>query len=103
MLDPGDEQEIDVSALFTQAFVDQARLVQNIRELLPPRSSATLEEILEFHPVEQGAAEIIGYLTLTEDDIDVTMDESEETLVGFLDADGSARRARLPQVTVSRR
>jgi len=103
VLDPAEEQEIDVSALFTQAFVDQARLVQNIRGLLPPRSSATLDEILEFYPVEQGAAEIIGYLTLNEDDIDVTLDESEETLVGFLDADGSTRRARLPQVTVRRR
>jgi hypothetical protein len=103
MLDPTEEQEIDVSALFTQAFVDQARLVQNIRELLPPRSSATLDDIIEFHPVEQGAAEIVGYLTLNEDDIDVTLDENEEMLIGFLDADGSTRRARLPQVTVRRR
>ncbi len=103
MLDPAEEQEIDVSALFAQAFVDQARLVENIRGLLPSRSSATLHEILEFHPVEQGAAEIIGYLTLNEDDIDVTLDESEETLIGFLDVDGATRWARLPQVTVRRR
>jgi len=33
----------------------------------------------------------------------VTLDENEEMLIGFLDADGSTRRARLPQVTVRRR
>lgn len=102
MLDPVNEQEIDVSALFAQVFVDQARLVQNIRSLLPPHSSATLEEIIDFHPVEQGAAEIIGYLSLTEDDLIVTMDESGETLVAYRDVDGANRRARLPRVTVSR-
>jgi hypothetical protein len=103
LLDPADEQEIDVSALFAQTFVDQARLAQNIRALLPPRSSATLDEIVDFHPVEQGAAEIIGYLTLNEDDIGVTLDESGESLLEYRDPDGNIHRARMPKVTVSRR
>lgn len=103
LLDPADEQEIDVSALFAQTFVDQTRLVRNIRTLLPPQSSATLEEIVDFHPVAQGAAEIVGYLTLNEDDIDVTLDESGETLLEYLDPDGGIHRARMPKVTVSRR
>jgi hypothetical protein len=103
LLDPADEQEIDVSALFAQAFVDQARLAQNIRALLPPRSSATLDEIVDFHPVEQGAAEIIGYLTLNEEDIGVTLDESGESLLEYRDPDGNIHRARMPKVTVSRR
>lgn len=103
LLDPADDQEIDVSALFTQSFVDQTRLARNIRALLPPQSSAALEEIVEFHPVEQGAAEIIGYLTLNEDDIDVTLDESEQTLLEYLDPTGGVHRARMPRVTVSRR
>ena len=69
-----------------------------------PRAAWVVETLASAcAPPKQGAAEIIGYLTLNEDDIDVTLDESEETLVGFLDADGSARRARLPRVTVSRR
>lgn len=103
ILGPVDEEEIDVSALFAQRFVDQARLAQNIRSLLPPRSSATLEEIIDFCPVRQGAAEIVGYLSLTEDDLVVTMDESEETLITYRDPDGTGHRARLPKVTVSRR
>jgi hypothetical protein len=102
MLEPTVEEEIDVSVLFTRAFVDQARLAQNIRSLLPPRSSATLDEIVDFHPVEQGAAEIIGYLSLSEDDLVVTIDESEEILIAFRDPEGVAHRARLPKVTVSR-
>jgi hypothetical protein len=101
-LDPAGDEEIDLSALFTQTVVDQARLAQNIRSLLPPRSSATLDEIIDFCPVQQGAAEIIGYLSLSDDDLVVTMDESEETLVAYSDPDGTRHRARLPKVTVSR-
>lgn len=82
-------------------FVD-ARLAQNIRSLLPPRSSATLDEIIEFYPVEQGAAEIIGYLSLNVDDLFVTLDETEEMLLAYRDPDGTTHRARLPQVTVNR-
>jgi Protein of unknown function (DUF3375) len=102
MLDPAAEEEVDVSALFTQAFVDQARLAQNIRSLLPSRSSATLDEIIGFHPVEQGAAEIVGYLSLNEEDLAVTIDEREEIVIAFRDPGGTSHRARLPKVTVSR-
>lgn len=102
MLGPVDEQEIDVTALFTQTFVDQARLAENIRSLLPPHSSASLDEIVDFYPVEQGAAEIVGYLSLNVDDLVVTLEENEETLVVYRDPDGRTHRARLPKVTVSR-
>jgi Protein of unknown function (DUF3375) len=102
MLAPADEEDIDVSALFTQAFVDQARLAQNIRSLLPPRTSATLDEIIDLCPVEQGAAEIIGYVSLNAEDLVVTLDDTEETVVAYRDPDGTTRRARLPKVIVSR-
>lgn len=102
MLDPVLDEEIDMSALYTQVFVDQARLAANVRSLLPSHSSATLDEIVDLCPVEQGAAEIVGYLSLHEDDLAVTMDESEESLITYRDPDGTVHRARLPRVTVSR-
>jgi len=102
MLGPADEEEIDVSALYAQTFVDHTRLAQNIRSLLPPRSSATLDEIIEFYPVEQGAAEIIGYLSLNVDDLVVTLDETEEMLLRYRHPNGTTHPARLPQVTVNR-
>jgi hypothetical protein len=102
MLDPVDDEEIDVSALFRQTFVDQGRLAENVRSLLPRRSSALLNDILAFYPVEQGVAEILGYLSLTEADLTVTLDETEETVVDYLDVEGQPRRARMPKVTLSR-
>lgn len=103
MLGPVEEEPVDVSTLFTQTFVDQARLADNIRTILPERSSTLLTDILDFYPVEQGVAEILGYLSLTEEDLAVTLDESDEIVVDYLDPDGTGRRARLPRVTVSRR
>jgi flagellar motility protein MotE (MotC chaperone) len=103
MLGPAEEEELDVSTLFSQTFVDQARPADNIRSILPSRSSTLLTDILDFYPVEHGAAEILGYLSLTERDLTVTVDEAEEIVVDYADAEGRGRRARLPKVTVSRR
>ena len=103
MLGPAEEEELDVSTLFSQTFVDQARLADNVRSILPARSATLLTDILDFYPVQHGAAEILGYLSLSERDLTVTVDEAEEIVVDYADADGRSRRARLPKVTVSRR
>jgi len=102
LLDPDADGEVDITALFGQPFVDQARLAENIRSAVPERSSALLSDIVSVYPVEQGAAEIVSYLALTEDDLEVTMDEQDETRVDYGDGE-VARRMRLPKVTVSRR
>ncbi|GAB3768710.1 DUF3375 domain-containing protein [Microlunatus parietis] len=102
MLAPADAEDLDLSALFGQSFVDQSRLAQNIRAVLPERSSTLLSEIVELYPVTQGAAEIIGYLSLAEVDLAVALDETEETIIDYADPDGRSRRARLPKVTVTR-
>ncbi len=103
MLDPVEEEDLDVSALFSQTFVDQARLADNIRTLLPSRSSTLLTDILDFYPVQHGVAELLGYLSLVEEDLAVTIHDAEEMLVDYADQEGHGRRARLPRVTVSRR
>jgi flagellar motility protein MotE (MotC chaperone) len=102
LVQPTDDEQLDVEALLGQSFVDQARLADNIRSVVPARSSALLTDIIDLYPVEHGAAEIIGYLALTDDDLEVTMDEQDETVVEYYDGD-VVRRARLPKVTVTRR
>ena len=102
---PPATEEVDTDLLFSQTFVDQARLVDNIRAVLPERSSALLSDVIAMHPIEQGAAEIVGYLALNDDDVTVDMDDADETLLDYSDpADpDSTKRARLPKVTVRRR
>jgi Protein of unknown function (DUF3375) len=102
LLDPTAETEADVSALFEQTFVSQARLAANIRSAVPERGSALLSDIVAAYPVEQGAAEIVGYLALAEDDLEVSVDEHDETRIDYVAGQGT-RRARLPKVTVTRR
>ena len=102
---PEPTEDVDADLLFTQTFVDQARLADNIRAVLPERSSALLSDIVAVYPIEQGAAEIVGYLALDDDDVEVEMDDTDETVLDYPDpADPDiTKRARLPKVTVRRR
>ncbi len=97
--------EVDTELLFTQTYIDQARLVANIRSVLPERSSTLLSDVVSFYPLEQGAAEIVGYLALNDEDLIIEMDENGETLLEYPDSNDPhvTKRARLPQVTVRRR
>jgi hypothetical protein len=91
--------------LFAQTFVDQVRLADNVRTLLPRRSSALLSDIVAMYPIEQGAAEIVGYLALDDEDVSVELDDGDETLLEYDDPSepDTTKRARLPKVTVMRR
>ena len=102
---PPSTEDVDTDLLFAQSFIDQARLVDNIRSLLPEHSAALLSDIVALHPLEQGAAEIVGYLALDDEEIVVEMDDSDEMVLDYVDPDdpARARRARLPKVTVRRR
>ena len=102
---PPATEEVDTDLLFAQTFVDQTRLIDNIHAVLPQRSSALLSDIVTMYPIEQGAAEIVGYLALDEDDVIVEMDDADETLLEYSDPSDPdmIKRARLPKVTVRRR
>lgn len=108
LLDPDADTEVDVAALFSQTFVDQARLATRIRAVVPPRSTVLLSEIVDLYPITQGAAEIVAYLTLNEDDLTVAMDENDAMLLEYATDDSVAaaeqlvRQVRLPKVTVTR-
>lgn len=102
LLDPDADSDVDVAALFSQTYVDQSRLAANIRAIVPERSSALLSDIIGLYPIDQGAAEIVAYLALSDDDIEIAMDECDEMLIEFTDGE-ITRRARLPKVTVTRR
>ena len=67
------------------------------------------------HALGQGAAEIVAYLALNEDDLTVAMDENDQMLLEYVADDAAddetgegeggdrVRRVRLPKVTVTRR
>jgi flagellar motility protein MotE (MotC chaperone) len=98
----GDDLEADVAALLDQTFVNLARLADNVRAVVPRGGAVALDDVVMMYPVEQGVSEVVGYLALTDDDIDVTWDEADQTVVEY-PTDAGPRRAHLPRVTLSRR
>lgn len=106
LLPPEPAEELDTEALFTQDFVDPTRLIEQVRTVVPPRSSVLLDDLVGLFPIEQGAAEIVGYLALHDDEILVELDETGETLLDYHPPGAEqhqTRRARLPRATVRRR
>ncbi len=104
LIPPAEEADLEADLLFNQTYIDSARLAANIRSLLPEHSTALLSDIVAMYPIEQGAAELVGYLALSDDDIEVEMDDSDETLLEINDPEDPdhARRIRLAKVTVKR-
>lgn len=102
LLPPAESEDVDTSLLTDQIVVDTARLEARLRNLIPERGTALLEDVVELYPVEHGAAELVGYLSLDGEDLTVTTDESAATEIHYDEA-GRPRRARMPRVVVSRR
>lgn len=101
---PVDPTELEADLLFSQSFIDTARLSGNIRAVLPERSSALLDDIVSMYPIEQGAAEVVGYLALSDADLTIEMDDTDVTLLEYADPTDPdrVRRVRLPKTTVRR-
>ncbi|MGW8592568.1 DUF3375 domain-containing protein [Dietzia sp. NPDC055877] len=102
LLPPAEEDDVDTSLLAEQVIVDPARLAEHLRALIPARGTALLEDIVAMYPVEHGVAELITYLALDDDDIEVITDPNEETVIEYYESE-RPMRARMPRVEVRRR
>jgi flagellar motility protein MotE (MotC chaperone) len=101
MISPDEIDMAELDDLFAQKFIDTARLAENIRAVVSPRTVAALDDIIAVYPVQEGVAEILGYLTLDEGDITVDVSD-DETTIDYVDAVGDAKRVRMRKVTVTR-
>lgn len=98
------DTEFDASVLFEQVFVDPQRLAQAVRRSLEQASQVGLDAVVARAPLTQGLAELVNYLSLTDDAFTIDFDDEHTDQVRWCDADGSSRVATLPRVTfVSRR
>lgn len=95
------EEELDVSALFEQTYVDRARLVGGVRRALTHQVQVGLPELVQRHPIEQGLAEVITYLSLSDRTFQVVFDDSVKERVQWWDGE-TERAAALPRVTYVR-
>jgi hypothetical protein len=95
--------EFDSSALLSQMYVDRARLAGTVWGSLGPQDQVGLQEVLADAPLQQGLAELIGYLSMAEPGIDVVFDAEHREQVAWSAEDHEVERvADLPRVSFTR-
>lgn len=92
------DADIDPAVLFEQIYVDRDRLRANLRRSLQTRRQIALTDLLAEHPLEQGLAEIVAWLTMATGEGLGVIDEDHEQTIEWIDGDGRVRRATLPGV-----
>jgi hypothetical protein len=96
-----EEVEIDTSALFTQVHVDKDRLLANMRKCIQINGQASLRELIDCQPLEQGLAELVTYLQLGEKHFKTITDDSDEEVLEWSvekpDTSKFIRRVRMPR------
>ena len=92
----------DSAALFNQQHVDQLRLAEQVRSTLGDKTQVDLGTVLQSHPIEQGLAELVGYLGLTDDEVEVVFDDDTRARLTW-QSDDVLRSADTPGVLYVRR
>jgi len=89
-------------ALYEQVYVDKAQLSTQIRQALQTREQVELTTLLELHPLRQGLAELVAYLSLAAEDGNAVIHDSDTDWVEWIDTTGMTRKAAMPVVIFSR-
>lgn len=96
------EEMVETDALFDQVYVDRDRLRGRIRQALQMRDQISLSDLLMTHPLEQGLAELVAYISLATEDGEATIQDSRQQVVEWIDDQEVRRRARVPLVIFTR-
>jgi Protein of unknown function (DUF3375) len=76
--------DLDPTSLFEQLHVDRDALVRTVLEQLGSRDVVRLDDVIAGNPLEQGLAELVGYLSLEEPGLDVTFDGDARSQVAWV-------------------
>jgi flagellar motility protein MotE (MotC chaperone) len=95
-------EETDPAALFEQFHVDPAPLAAGVRAALRGQRSVGLRELVAQRPIELGLAELVTYLSLSDDAFQVVYDQDRPEEIGWSDGEGIRWVATLPRVSYAR-
>jgi Protein of unknown function (DUF3375) len=98
----GEDEETDPAALFEQVHVDPGPLSAGVRDALRRDPQVGLTELVAIHPLQQGLAELVTYLSLRDEAFRVVYDERHHEQISWRESDGRARTATLPRITFTR-
>ena len=97
------EEDFATEGLLEQAYVDREELLNQVLASLRQRQDLGLREVLEQRPLQQGLAELVGYMSLSGPGLEVIMDESRRERAEWEAEGGEVLRvAELPAVTFHR-
>jgi len=94
--------DVPSDALFDQRFIDKTRLTAYIESALADRDQVSLEHVISAHPLEDGLAELVAYLSIATERPATAIDDSKTEAVAWFDDDGTGRRALLPLIVFTR-
>ena len=89
-------------ALFEQMHVDPQPLIDGVRHRLRRQSQVTLAEMIDSEPLRQGLAELVTYMSLSDDAFVKLFDETATDAITWTDDAGAQRTARIPRVIFTR-
>lgn len=87
-----------LDALLGLVHVDVERLKSNVAAVLGPRSQVSLAEVVAAHPLEQGLAELLTYLSLATETGGLIVRDGIREQVKWVAAGGVERTCEIPQV-----
>jgi len=99
-IERGDD-DFDSSAMLSQLYVDREVLAQRVMASLGRHDQVGLGDVVAGEPLEQGLAELIGYLSLDAPGLSVIFDDERRERIEWRLAE-SRRAADLPRVSFSR-
>jgi len=95
----GDEEDVDISTLYSHNVVNKDHVARTIREELERQGQITLAEIIRRRPLRNGLAELVVYLQLIEDSFKTVQDDGEEDRVEWpVKGTNRIRVAILPRI-----
>jgi hypothetical protein len=105
-LDTGDihagASDADLALLFEQVYVDPTRLAERVGDALMRQQQVRLIDLVRAHPIEQGLAELVSYLALSEPGFETVFDPDRSEQIGWQDEHGTQRVATVPAVSFVR-
>ncbi|MFX1818381.1 DUF3375 domain-containing protein [Pseudarthrobacter sp. CC4] len=93
-----DDTEVDAGALFSQFHVDKERLKANVDAVLADAEQATLIEVTQAYPLQQGLAEIVAYYQLASESEWASIHDDVPQQLQWHLPDGGIREATIDQI-----
>ena len=98
---PADE-ETDPAALFEQVYVDPEPLRGCVRQALRHAPQVGLAQLVADHPIRQGVAELVTYLSLKDEHVRARLRRAPPRAGVLAEPDGRERKVTMPRVTFVR-